>query len=136
MFSRSEIGVDKSVAGRSLIHVNPRQVNERGPFRPSWRVCKAKFLHIITMDEKLVSSGERDRLKELLRTRLVECGWRDELRAHCKEVLKERDVETTTVDDLVAAVTPKGRASVPDSIKRELLHQIRNFLSNQQEDSS
>ncbi|EEC10509.1 transcription factor E(Y)2, putative [Ixodes scapularis] len=88
------------------------------------------------MDEKLVSSGERDRLKELLRTRLVECGWRDELRAHCKEVLKERDVETTTVDDLVAAVTPKGRASVPDSIKRELLHQIRNFLSNQQEDSS
>ncbi|CAN8003393.1 unnamed protein product [Ixodes pacificus] len=88
------------------------------------------------MDEKLVSSGERDRLKELLRTRLVECGWRDELRAHCKEVLRERDVETTTVDDLVAAVTPKGRASVPDSIKRELLHQIRNFLTNQQEDSS
>ncbi|XP_002407540.3 transcription and mRNA export factor ENY2 [Ixodes scapularis] len=88
------------------------------------------------MDEKLVSSGERDRLKELLRTRLVECGWRDELRAHCKEVLRERDVETTTVDDLVAAVTPKGRASVPDSIKRELLHQIRTFLTNQQEDSS
>ncbi|CAN8027004.1 unnamed protein product [Ixodes persulcatus] len=88
------------------------------------------------MDEKLVSSGERDRLKELLRTRLVECGWRDELRVHCKEVLRERDVETTTVDDLVAAVTPKGRASVPDSIKRELLHQIRNFLTNQQEDSS
>ncbi len=24
------------------------------------------------------------RLKELLRTRLIECGWRDELKAYCK----------------------------------------------------
>ena len=25
-----------------------------------------------------------NRLKELLRTRLVECGWRDQLKQHCK----------------------------------------------------
>ena len=26
----------------------------------------------------------RFRLKEMLRTRLVECGWRDQLKQHCK----------------------------------------------------
>lgn len=27
------------------------------------------------------------RLKELLRAKLVECGWKDQLKAHCKGIL-------------------------------------------------
>ena len=37
-----------------------------------------------TINQKLVESGEKERLKELLRAKLVECGWRDELKAYCK----------------------------------------------------
>ncbi|XP_064466700.1 transcription and mRNA export factor ENY2-like [Ornithodoros turicata] len=88
-----------------------------------------------TINQKLLESGERDRLKELLRTRLIECGWKDQLKAHCKEVIKEKGVENVTVDDLIAEITPKGRATVPDSIKRELLQEIRKFLAEQQSSS-
>ncbi|KAK3572441.1 hypothetical protein QTP86_032661 [Hemibagrus guttatus] len=68
-------------------------------------------------------------LKELLRAKLIECGWRDQLKAHCKEVIKEKGIENVTVEDLVAGVTPKGRALVPDSVKKELLQRIRAFLA-------
>ncbi|XP_033754561.1 transcription and mRNA export factor ENY2 isoform X2 [Argopecten irradians] len=84
-----------------------------------------------TINQKLVETGERERLKELLRTRLIECGWRDQLKAHCKEVVKEKGLEHITVDDLVQEITPKGRALVPDDVKKELLQRIRTFLADQ-----
>ena len=35
-----------------------------------------------------MQSGERERLKQLLRERLIECGWRDELKEQCKRIVK------------------------------------------------
>jgi enhancer of yellow 2 transcription factor len=35
---------------------------------------------------KLVESGEKERLMELLRERLVECGWKDDMKALCRFV--------------------------------------------------
>lgn len=32
----------------------------------------------------MLESGEKERLKELLRERLIECGWRDEMKALCR----------------------------------------------------
>ncbi|XP_056331794.1 transcription and mRNA export factor ENY2 [Danio aesculapii] len=81
------------------------------------------------INQKLIEMGERERLKELLRAKLIECGWRDQLKALCKEVIKEKGIENVTVEDLVAGVTPKGRALVPDSVKKELLQRIRAFLA-------
>ena len=83
------------------------------------------------INQKLVESGERERLKELLRTRLIECGWRDQLKAYCKEIVKEKGLEHITVDDLVSEITPRGRALVPDQVKKELLQRIRSFLAQQ-----
>lgn len=84
-----------------------------------------------TINQKLVETGERERLKELLRTRLIECGWRDQLKAQCKEIVQNKGLEHITVDDLVAEITPKGRALVPDNVKKELLQRIRTFLAQQ-----
>ncbi|XP_035574519.1 transcription and mRNA export factor ENY2-like [Canis lupus familiaris] len=81
------------------------------------------------INQKLIETGERERLKELLRAKLIECGWKDQLKAHCKEVIKEKGLEHVTVDDLVAEITPKGRALVPDSVKKELPQRIRTFLA-------
>jgi enhancer of yellow 2 transcription factor len=67
-------------------------------------------------------------LKALLREKLVECGWRDQLKSHCKEVIKNKGLEKITVEDLVAEITPRGRATVPDAVKAELLQKIRDFL--------
>ena len=38
----------------------------------------------LSINQKLTESGEKERLKELLRTKLIECGWRDELKAYSK----------------------------------------------------
>merc|ERR1711953_379603 len=82
------------------------------------------------INQRLIESGERERLKELLRTLLIECGWREQLKQHCKQVVKARGLEHLTVDDLVAEITPKGRELVPDQVKKELLQRIRLFLAS------
>ena len=35
------------------------------------------------IERKLEETGEKARLEEFLRQRLVECGWRDDLKRHC-----------------------------------------------------
>lgn len=79
---------------------------------------------------KLIESGEKERLKELLRERLIECGWRDEMKALCRAFARKKGRNNVTVDDLVQVITPKGRASVPDSVKAELLQRIRTFIAS------
>ncbi|EDO41625.1 predicted protein [Nematostella vectensis] len=85
-----------------------------------------------SINQALVESGERERLKELLRTKLIECGWRDQLKDYCKEIIKQKGLDNVTVEDLVKTITPKGRALVPDEVKRELLQRIRQFLAEKQ----
>ncbi|PSN47545.1 Transcription and mRNA export factor ENY2 [Blattella germanica] len=79
-------------------------------------------------DQTLIMTGERERLKELLRTRLIECGWRDQIQMLCRDVVRERGVNNLKLDDLIAEVTAKGRALVPDSVKKELLQKIKVYL--------
>ncbi|XP_078481435.1 transcription and mRNA export factor ENY2 [Ciona intestinalis] len=83
------------------------------------------------INQQLVETGEREKLKELLRVRLAECGWRDQLKQLCKEIVRERGLEHVSVDDLVQDITPKARQLVPDTVKKELLQKIRNFLAQQ-----
>ncbi|CAA3029984.1 transcription and mRNA export factor SUS1, partial [Olea europaea subsp. europaea] len=56
-------------------------------------------------------SGEKERLKELLRERLIECGWRDEMKALCRAHARNKGRKSVSVDDLVHVITPKGRGS-------------------------
>ncbi|XP_030544654.1 transcription and mRNA export factor ENY2 [Rhodamnia argentea] len=79
---------------------------------------------------KLIESGEKERLMELLRERLTECGWKDEMKTLCRAFIKKKGRNNVTVDELVHVITPKGRASVPDSVKGELLQRIRTFLNS------
>ncbi|VVB14221.1 unnamed protein product [Arabis nemorensis] len=77
---------------------------------------------------KLVESGEKENLMELVRDRLVESGWKDEMRIACREHVKKKGRKNVTVDELIRVITPKGRASVPDYVKEELLNRIQNFI--------
>ncbi|XP_014488018.1 PREDICTED: transcription and mRNA export factor ENY2 isoform X1 [Dinoponera quadriceps] len=82
--------------------------------------------------QRLVMVGDRDGLKELLRRRLVECGWRDQVKLISKELIKEHGHDIT-YEMLLSTVTTKARALVPDSVKKELLQKIRNQLIAQEE---
>ncbi|KAI0530748.1 hypothetical protein KFK09_000296 [Dendrobium nobile] len=78
----------------------------------------------------LIESGEKEKLMDLLRERLIECGWRDEMKTLCRSYARKKGRNNVTVDDLIHVITPKGRASVPDSVKAELLQRIRAFLTS------
>mmetsp|Transcript_14204 Transcript_14204/g.33615 ORF Transcript_14204/g.33615 Transcript_14204/m.33615 type:complete len:93 (+) Transcript_14204:121-399(+) len=80
------------------------------------------------VQQKLTQSGEKERLKALLRDRLIECGWRDELKARCRAIVQRRGPENVTVQDIVSEITPVGRSKVPDTVKAELLSEIRELL--------
>eukprot|EP00793_Prasinoderma_coloniale_P004980 PRCOL_00000741-RA len=77
----------------------------------------------------MIASGDKERLKAQLRSRLVECGWRDELKAQCQELVKARGLERFSVDELVKEVIPMAQARVPDAIKAETLAEIRAALA-------
>ncbi len=47
--------------------------------------------------------------------------------------MKQKGLDNITVDDLVAELVPRGRALVPDPIKKELLERIRAFLAQQED---
>ena len=84
-----------------------------------------------TIEQRLVETGEKERLKEHLRTRLTESGWREELKLHAREVVRTRGLNNIKHEDLVKEITPKGRALVPDVVKKELLIKIQAFLAQQ-----
>jgi enhancer of yellow 2 transcription factor len=62
-----------------------------------------------TIMAKLVDTGEKENLKNMLRERLIESGWRDGLKEYCKDVIRRKGLEKVTVEELVAEITPQGR---------------------------
>ncbi|EKU21198.1 enhancer of yellow 2 transcription factor-like protein [Nannochloropsis gaditana CCMP526] len=78
--------------------------------------------------QQLIESGEKDRIKALLRERLQEWGWQDQVKEFCKEVMRIKGTESVTLDELVEQVLSKARAAVPDSVKVEALKEVRAFL--------
>lgn len=76
---------------------------------------------------------QTNRLKDLLRLRLAECGWSDQVRVLCRDVAKEEGTKLN-VDKMVQSVTPEARRLVPDAVKKELLLRIKAILSHQFED--
>ena len=76
---------------------------------------------------KLVETGQKDRssstirgyyqttdffvrLKEMVRERLAACGWRDDIKRYCKEIILKKGLEKVTVEELVVDITPRGRS--------------------------
>jgi len=80
------------------------------------------------LDTLLTESGDMDELKELLRTRLIESGWREEVRLACNKVIKENGLDNCTVDSVVREVTPIGREKISAAVKKELLQRINTAV--------
>ncbi|KAH8384982.1 hypothetical protein KR093_004297 [Drosophila rubida] len=90
------------------------------------------------VDQYTIMSGDRSKIKDLLCNRLTECGWRDEVRLLCRNILLDKTGNNSvTVEQLIAEVTPKARTLVPDAVKKELLMKIRTILAeNEAENNS
>jgi len=45
-----------------------------------------------------------------------------------RETIRNHGLSKVTVDELVNEILPRGKASVPESIKTDLLKAVRNFV--------
>ncbi|KAK5579325.1 hypothetical protein RB653_009007 [Dictyostelium firmibasis] len=81
-----------------------------------------------TIHQKLIESGEKERLKVLLKSKLVEGGWRDEVKVACREHIKNNQNENFKIEDLIALITPTAKKKVPPQVKADLIKRIRKFL--------
>jgi enhancer of yellow 2 transcription factor len=78
----------------------------------------------------LEESGEKARLEEYLRQKLIECGWKDELKRYCLDIIRSKGLEKIDLDELVEELLPKGRALVPTKVKEDLLGRIKSYLES------
>ena len=95
----------------------------------------------------LRDSGEKERMKEYLRVKLIECGWHDDMDRWCKEQITKKTEGMTpgrphpagsapptldgygiTPDWIEKEVMPHAMATIPDYIKADVLMWIRKFM--------
>lgn len=96
------------------------------------------------LNRALAESGERDRLKAMLKTRLWEAGWHEQLKAECLEELKRRGVDRVGPHELATILGARAKginpsawfglipllflAAIPESVKGQVMQEIGTFL--------
>lgn len=78
--------------------------------------------------KRMERNGEKERLMQIFRSRLIECGWRDEVKEMARDTIRNHGLSKVTVDELVSEILPRGKATMPENIKTELLEAVRNFV--------
>lgn len=73
----------------------------------------------------------KEELTEYLRSRLIECGWRDQVASMCRSMIQENGVENVRLEQMVGEVRSQARQLVPDTVKTEALAMIRKLDSKQ-----
>jgi hypothetical protein len=81
------------------------------------------------VNQRLIESGEKEALKDMLRAKLVEIGWKDRVKSEIKNSISRKG-GNCSVDEIVAEVTPFARSSVPDNVKNELHSRIEKFIND------
>ncbi|XP_022223234.1 enhancer of yellow 2b transcription factor [Drosophila obscura] len=69
-------------------------------------------------------------LKDLLQTRLNECGWRKQIEQFIRETIAERGNQTITAEELAAEIVPQARAMVPEDVRKEMMIRVREALES------
>ncbi|GMR33857.1 hypothetical protein PMAYCL1PPCAC_04052, partial [Pristionchus mayeri] len=84
-----------------------------------------------SVETAFLSTGERERVKDLLQSRLREHGWHNEVKRLIRETIKNRGISDVSVEEIYSDVRAEARSKVPDEVKRELLAVISNFVRKQ-----
>ena len=91
----------------------------------------------------LNASGEKELMKEFLRMRLSETGWREEMQSRTKDQLDKKLSKSTsgqlkdsdvTQEWIVKDLLPNAIESIPASVRAEVLTRIKAFLIQDQHD--
>ncbi|KAI9363610.1 enhancer of yellow 2 transcription factor [Pilaira anomala] len=59
-----------------------------------------------------VESGEKERLLRILRLRLSDSGWNDSLDAHCRDTIRNKNLDHISLDNLLKEVEDHGKSKL------------------------
>ena len=83
--------------------------------------------------QRMIESGEKEALSELFMEKLIECGWHDQLKGKCRDLIaahmsgKPHGFVPTT-ETLLPLLVEYGKDHLPPTVRAELLVTIRKFL--------
>ena len=63
------------------------------------------------INRALAESGERDRLKAMLKARLWESGWHEQVKGECMHELRRRGVDKVGPHELVNLLGPRAKGT-------------------------
>nr|CCA21996.1 enhancer of yellow 2 transcription factor homolog p [Albugo laibachii Nc14] len=75
-----------------------------------------------------MESEERGQLKELFRERLIESGWTEGIRAHCKEIINRKKIQNVSLEDIVGEIKHSSIASVPQGSVSQVASRVCAFI--------
>lgn len=79
----------------------------------------------------LYLGDRREELTEILRSRLIECGWRDQVANMCRNLIHKHGVKHIRLEQIVSEVKPMARQTIPEHVKSELLDMIKKLDTSQ-----
>jgi len=79
--------------------------------------------------QKEANALKKEVTTQLLECQLVECGWYDEIKDIAKEIIATQGgITKSTVDQLVADLLLRGKATVPSSVKKSFKETIKGVI--------
>ncbi|EST09192.1 Transcription factor, enhancer of yellow 2 [Kalmanozyma brasiliensis GHG001] len=106
---------------------------EEGELNPSASSSSGNDELYNALHQRLVASGEWQRLLILLRRMLDESGWENEFQSFATGKAKQQPV--LSVPDLIDVLTPHAKDTIPPHVKTHLLEKLRDFLDRNLEDA-
>jgi len=73
----------------------------------------------------------KEELAEFLRSQLIECGWRDQVAAMCRNYIQKHGVENVKLSDIINEVRFEARQKVPEKVRNEVLGKLRKMTRHQ-----
>ncbi|KAJ7034746.1 transcription factor e(y)2-domain-containing protein [Mycena alexandri] len=81
------------------------------------------------LQQRLLESGEWDRIKFILASKLNDSGWTDDMRNRSKE--RARTMDPLSFTTLLEEMVPHAQTSMPLAVRREVVALLRVFLDKQ-----
>jgi len=81
------------------------------------------------LQQRLLESGEWDRIKFVLASKLNDSGWTDDMRNRSKE--RARTMEPLSFTALFEEMMPHAQTSMPLAVRREVVALIRGYIDKQ-----
>ncbi|KAJ7641368.1 hypothetical protein FB45DRAFT_825549 [Roridomyces roridus] len=83
------------------------------------------------LTQRLLESGEWDRIKFILASKLNDSGWTDDIRNQSKE--RARTMEPLSFATLLEEMSAHSQTSMPLAVRKEIVALIRGYLDKQLE---